>query len=50
MNAMTTYIQDQLSRLDEFLPLIDYDIGKMNLHQCERRNDYRPSYQYLQGL
>ena len=31
-NAMTTYIRDQLSRLDEFLPLIDYDIGKMNLH------------------
>jgi hypothetical protein len=30
-NATTTYIQDQLSRLDEFLPLIDYDIGKMNL-------------------
>jgi hypothetical protein len=31
---MTTYIRDQLSRLDEFLPLIDYDIGKMksNLH------------------
>jgi hypothetical protein len=32
MNATTTYIRDQLSRLDEFLPLIDYDIGKMNLH------------------
>jgi hypothetical protein len=32
MNAMTTYIRDQLSRLDEFLPLIDYDIGNMNLH------------------
>jgi hypothetical protein len=27
-----TYIQDQLSRLDEFLPIIDYDIGKFNLH------------------
>jgi polyhydroxyalkanoate synthesis regulator phasin len=31
-NATTTYIRDQLSRLDEFLSLIDYDIGKMNLH------------------
>jgi hypothetical protein len=29
---MTTYIRDQLSILDEFLPVIDYDIGKMNLH------------------
>jgi hypothetical protein len=32
MNAMMTYIQDQLSRLDEFLQIIDYDIGKFNLH------------------
>jgi len=31
-NATTTYIRDQLSSLDEYLPMIDYDIGKMNLH------------------
>jgi hypothetical protein len=32
MNAMTTYIRDQLSRCDELLPVIDYDIVKLNLH------------------
>ena len=31
-NATTTYIRDQLSSLDTFLPTVDYDIGKMNLH------------------
>ena len=31
-NATTTYIRDQLSCLDTFLPTVDYDIGKMNLH------------------
>lgn len=31
-NATTTFIRTQLSSLDEYLPLIDYDIGKFNLH------------------
>jgi hypothetical protein len=60
-NAMTTYIWDQLSRLDEFLPVIDYNIGKMNLHvqsliealnaRGETTTDlWQPPYQSLQGL
>jgi hypothetical protein len=31
-NATTSYIRGQLSSLDEYLPQVDYDIGKMNLH------------------
>jgi len=31
-NATTSYIRGQLSSLDEYLPTVDYDIGKMNLH------------------
>lgn len=31
-NATTSCIRDQLSSLDKFLPVIDYDIGKFNVH------------------
>lgn len=31
-NATTACIRDQLSSLDEFLPIIDYGVGKMSLH------------------
>lgn len=31
-NATTSYIRGQLSSLDEYLPIVDYDIGKLNLH------------------
>ena len=52
-NSTTSCIRDQLSSLDKFLPVIDYDIGKLLqpahpvvtwCSQQERWDNYRPSH------